>query len=120
MKKLNELYAEFKLWRSMRGMSELGRELHESFEVDEWTWDRFTIDCKKSGIKIWYANDWDYFRFYALPHSGLEKEAELITLLNKADKKFLFKYVQDWIKANELTKPQIAINIIRAARYKDD
>lgn len=120
MKKLRELYAQYKTWRSMRGMSELGRELHLSFEIDEWEWDEFTIDCKKSGIKMWLAGDWKYFRFYTLPHSGLETESQLEKLLNEADKKFLFKYVRNLIEANKLSMPQVAINVIRAARMKDD
>lgn len=120
MKKLRELYAQYKLWRSMRGMSELGRELYLSFQIDKWKWDEYTIDCKQSGIQLWIANSWVHFRFYKLPHSGLETEGQLEKLLNQADKKFLHKYVNDMINAKKLSMPQVAINIIRASRMKDD
>jgi hypothetical protein len=121
MKKLRELYARFKMWRKMRGMSELGREVFESFQVDHWEWDRYTIDCKQSGIKIWYGDHWEFFRFYELPHSDMDRTAlEKTVFFNEKDKKFLNAWVLDAKKRTEVSPAQMAITIIRASRYKDD
>lgn len=121
MKKLRELYVRFKLWRSMRGMSELGREVYESFQLDDWTWDKYTIDCKQSGIKIWIANEWPNFRFYELPHSNMERTTlEKTLFFNKKDQQFLHAWVAAEKKKHEVLPAQMAISIIRASRMKDD
>jgi len=121
MKKLRELYARFKVWRKMRGMSELGREVFESFQVDDWEYDKYTIDCKQSGIKIWIANEWPNFRFYELPHSSMDRtQLEKTPFFNKKDQQFLHAWVQALKKKHEVSPTQMAITIIRASRHKSE
>jgi len=105
--------------KAVSEMSELGLELLDALQHDEWTMDQYTIRHKKSGIELWTANGPTHFRIYSVPKTEF-KDKEKERLLNEADVRVLSSLARTLRNKSELAPAQVALNVLRLGRIKDE
>lgn len=101
------------------GMSELGKELHEAMETGTWTVEQYKVTHKESGISLWTANGYWFFRLYDVAKLHYANDAYRKSL-NWCDRQVLWRDYRD-LKREALSLPtKAALNVLLLARMKGE
>jgi hypothetical protein len=94
-------------------MSELGKELLEAAQHDEWKVSEHRWTHAESKICFWVSNNFNYFRLH---EAGSFGESTLQHALNYHDRKVLWVWFRKH-KANTLAQPaEQTLNLLRLKR----
>lgn len=115
MKWLNDKYHKLR-------MSELGKELLEAMEEDEWKVSEHTLKHIKSGIRLWTSNGFNHFRIHEVPYGEFKTISDqyLTNALNFHDRCVLWDASKE-LRADFKRKPAaITLNTLRLARQTEE
>ncbi len=114
MKWINEKYHKPR-------MSELGKELLEAVENDDWQVSEHTLKHKKSNIVLWVSNGFRYFRLHEVPFEQhkMIPDKYLTDALNYHDRRVLWDASKELREENKKRPTTITLNTLRLARQTE-
>jgi hypothetical protein len=114
MKWINEKYHKPR-------MSELGKELLEAVENDDWKVSEHTITHKKSNIRLWTSNGFSHFRLHDVPFEEYRSVPEqfLEHALNYHDRRVLWDASKELREDFKNLPANITLNTLRLARQTE-
>lgn len=110
-------------------MSEVGASIYDLMESDAAEWERdsghHTLEESKSGIVLWIATGYSFFKLWRVKHTGIAvDDAELAEMLNAADLCVLWRCYQDMDRKYNLKHQReirtTVANVARLALMKDN
>ena len=88
-------------------MTELGLELEEALDGDEWALTQHTLEHKASRIQLWVASGYPFFRLYRAPTVS---EEHLKIMLNRFDLCVLWRGYLSLVKTHTSRKKNDKFN----------
>ena len=104
-----------------RFMTDLGKELDEALQGDEWLLSEYTLNHKASGLRLWIANGYGWFRIYRA--AQIEDEEVLKPMLNRWDRCVLWRLhklaLAQFHRDKRSAKANEVLNTLRLGRIKE-
>lgn len=104
-----------------RFMTDLGKELEEALHGDGWELREYTLKHKASGLQLWIANGYGWFRIYRA--GQIEDEQVLKPMLNRWDRCVLWRLhklaLAEFHRAQKDAKVNEVLNTLRLGRIKE-
>ena len=100
-------------------MTDLGRELEEAMEKDEWRIGEHRVEHVASGIDLWIGNGFKHFKMHSVVPLRM-REHDVEKMLNLHDRKVLWEAVQ-WMRIRAKQAPKDAVlNLLRLKRQQGE